>query len=202
MRNAVLVRSYGATPYDYSEIFRYAGVRSADGDMNELLEQCLLECEDCFSYNVCYTTLPVNLGGGLVEFGGLKVGSKNLSAALNGCESVVVFAATVGLGIDRLIKKYSRISPSKALMFQAIGTERAESLCESFCKDLREELDEKGFETRPRFSAGYGDFPLSCQRDIFAMLDGCRRIGLCLNESLLMSPSKSVTAVVGIKRKG
>ncbi len=201
MHSAVLVRGYGATPYDYAEIFRYAGVKTADSDMDELLKQCLDECGDCFSYNVCYTMLPVKISGGLVEFGGLKTESKNLSAALNGCDTVVVFAATVGLGIDRLIKKYSRISPSKALMFQAIGTERAESLCNSFCDDLQILYGDE-FEIRPRFSAGYGDFPLACQSEIFAMLDSGRRIGLCLNESLMMSPSKSVTAVVGLKRKG
>lgn len=201
MRNSVFVRSYGAAPCDYSEIFRYAGVRDADSDMRELLEQCLDECKDCFSYNICYTMLPVNFSGGLIELGEVKTESKSLSAALCGCDSAVVLAATVGIGIDRLIKKYSRISPSKALMLQAIGTERVESLCDSFCNDLRCEFGDE-YEIRPRFSAGYGDFPLECQREIFKMLDDGRRISLCLNESLLMSPSKSVTAVVGLKRKG
>lgn len=51
---------------------------------------------------------------------------------------------------------------------------------------------------RPRFSPGYGDLPLSAQREIFAVLDCGKRIGLMLNDSLLMSPSKSVTAFVGI----
>jgi len=36
------------------------------------------------------------------------------------------------------------------------------------------------------------------QRDIFAVLDCPRKIGLSLNGSLLMSPSKSVTAIIGI----
>ena len=50
----------------------------------------------------------------------------------------------------------------------------------------------------PRFSPGYGDLPLSAQKNIFAVLDPERRIGLTLNSSLLMSPSKSVTAFVGL----
>ena len=36
------------------------------------------------------------------------------------------------------------------------------------------------------------------QKDIFAALDCPRKISLSLNESLLMSPSKSVTAIIGI----
>ena len=51
---------------------------------------------------------------------------------------------------------------------------------------------------KPRFSPGYGDLSLEMQRDIFRVLDCPRKIGLTLNESLLMSPSKSVTAIIGI----
>ena len=57
---------------------------------------------------------------------------------------------------------------------------------------------ETGLHPVPRFSPGYGDFPLEAQKDIFRTLDCSRKIGLTLNESLLMSPSKSVTAIVGL----
>ena len=96
--------------------------------------------------------------------------------------------------VDRLIAKYNRISPSKALIFQAIGAERAESLCDLFCDEMKEK-----YSTNPRYSPGYGDLPLDIQRDIFAVLDCPRKIGLTLNDSLLMSPSKSVTAIIGVK---
>jgi cobalamin-dependent methionine synthase I len=55
-----------------------------------------------------------------------------------------------------------------------------------------------GSSLTQRFSAGYGDLPLELQRDIFGALDCQRKIGVTLNESLLMSPSKSVSAIVGI----
>ncbi len=168
--------------------------------MTQLLEQCLNECKDCFSYNVCYLELPVKSDGELIQFGGVRTNSRSLEAVLDGCERAVVFAATVGIEIDRLIKKYSLTSSSKAIMLQAIGAERIESLCDCFCNDLKNEYGARGFSLKPRFSAGYGDFPLECQREIFSMLDGGRRIGLCLNSSLLMSPTKSVTAIIGIRR--
>ena len=200
MRSAVLVRSYCVSDFNRAEIFRYAGVKGADSSMTELLEQCIDECKDCFSYNVCYTELPVEFSGELIKFGGVETSSKSLGLALEGCERVVVFAATVGIEIDRLIKKYSITSPSRAVMLQAIGAERIESLCDAFCADLSAEFSVKGFSLRPRFSAGYGDFPLECQRDIFALLNDGRQIGLCLNDSFLMSPTKSVTAVIGLRR--
>ena len=49
-----------------------------------------------------------------------------------------------------------------------------------------------------RFSPGHGDLPLALQTDIFRALDCPRKIGLTLNGSLLMSPSKSVTALFGV----
>ena len=51
---------------------------------------------------------------------------------------------------------------------------------------------------RPRFSPGYGDLPLEVQRTLFSLLEPMRHIGLSLTDSLLMSPTKSVTAFVGL----
>ena len=104
----------------------------------------------------------------------------------------------MGLGIDRLINKYGRITPSRAVCLQAIGAERIEALCDEFCKDIAQKYAESCRKLRPRFSPGYGDLPLSLQRDILNLLSSEKRIGLTLNESLLMSPTKSVTAIVGI----
>ena len=110
----------------------------------------------------------------------------------------VVFAATIGLELDRLIARYSRLQPVKALMFQAIGAERVEALCDAFNEEVKCRAAENGESTRPRFSPGYGDVPLALQADIFCVLDCPRKIGLSLNASLLMTPSKSVTAIIGV----
>ena len=113
----------------------------------------------------------------------------------------VIFGATVGLEADRLIKRYSRLDTARAVMLQAIGAERIEALCDAFCADIEENVAERGLFTRPRFSPGYGDLPLEIQRDFVRVLDCRRKIGVTLNESLLMSPSKSVTAIIGLSDK-
>ena len=58
-----------------------------------------------------------------------------------------------------------------------------------------------GETLRPRYSPGYGDLPLAFQQDLFRALDCERRLGLTLTDSLLMVPSKSVTAIIGMKEK-
>ena len=133
-----------------------------------------------------------------VDLGFTRTDSKALSRCLAGCGGAVVFAATVGMGLDRLIHRAQATSPARALMLQALGAERIEALCDAFCRDLAAQAAERGLAARPRFSPGYGDWPLEAQRDIFRLLDCPRRIGLTLNNSLLMSPTKSVTAVVGL----
>ena len=57
-----------------------------------------------------------------------------------------------------------------------------------------------GMRAAAALSPGYGDLALDVQKDIFALLDCERQIGLTLGDSLLMSPGKSVTAFAGIPR--
>ena len=193
-------KSYPAPAIDEKQMLRYVGVPGADAELISLVRECVAEAMPKLSYNVCYGEFDLKIGEG-VDLGFVKSGSKALSKNLFGCESAVVFAASVGVGIDRLISRYSAVSPTKALIFDGIGAERIESLCDAFCEDLAREKANGGYALRPRFSAGYGDLPLLLQKDIFSALDPSRRIGLSLSDSMVMSPSKSVTAIIGVYKR-
>ena len=191
----VITKSYGEPNFSREEILRYAGARAADEKTNELLDSVLCEASGAFIYKVCYVELDASVSRGVCDLGLFKIESRDLAKNLCGCKRVILFAATVGIGIDRLISKYSRTSPAKALLLQALGTERVEALCDLFVEDIKREC---GAALRPRFSIGYGDTDLSWQKDILNILDASRKIGISLNESMLMSPTKSVTAFIGI----
>lgn len=175
-----------------AEVLRYAGSKGADPAVEELLKECIDEAQGDLSYRVCYCRLPLQIDGKECRIGSLSMRSKALAKTLNGCNEVILFGATLGVGIDRLIGKYLRISPAKALMMDALGTERIEALCDAFCKSQECKIT-------PRFSAGYGDLSLAVQPDLFALLQCEKKIGLCLTDGLMMSPSKSVTAIFGIR---
>jgi hypothetical protein len=194
---AIITKTYKAPPIREKEALRYGGCRAADEETLKLLRSCIDETEDKLTYNVCYGVFPVNINGGLCNFGAFSVQSADLAKNLEGCESILLFAATVGVGIDRLISKYGRISPARSVMIDALGAERIEALCDIFCEDYA--LENK-VRLKPRFSPGYGNLPLAVQKDVFSVLDCPRKIGLSLNDSLLMSPAKSVTAFAGIVR--
>lgn len=182
---------------EHREIVRYAGAKENSSELSDLIDDCLLEALPVCSYRVCCTRMPVQ-DGAIMLTDGAVCHSDTMAKALDGCDEAILFAATIGMGIDRLISRYSRTSPSRALVLQAIGAERIESLCNAFCCKLNTELSVEKKSLRTRVSPGYGDIPLLWQRDIFAVLDCPRKIGLSLNDSLLMSPSKSVTAIAGI----
>lgn len=191
---------YPAPPVQEREIFRYAGCREIKEEFRQQMEECLAETEGKFQYQVCWAEYPVRIEGDRLDLTFAQVESHALAKNLAGCEKILLFLATIGLGLDRLITRYSRISPAKALWFQAIGAERIESLCDLFCEERNRELLPKGQQLRPRFSPGYGDLPLGLQKEIFRVFER-EKTGVFLNESLLMTPSKSVTAIAGIGTK-
>lgn len=189
------VKSYLLPPIDKREVLRYAGVRSSAGETEELLsrlDEAISLLGTTLDPRVCFYELDISE----CDF----CGSLDIKKNLRDSNSVIFFAATLGVELDRLIYRYSVISPATALLLEALGNERIEALCDCFNEEMRCEKLALGEALRPRFSAGYGDLPLEYQKKIFALLDPPSHIGLTLNDSYLMSPSKSVTALIGVEK--
>jgi hypothetical protein len=198
MNGVVFVKSYSAPEWNRREILRYARCAEADERTSALMEECIAEIEPMLCYRVCFARFPVEIAGQEIDLGFAKVQSKALERNLASCREIVLFAATVGLAPERGAARYARVSPAKALFFDAIGAERVEALCDTFCAEIKAEAEKNGGFVRPRFSAGYGDLPLALQKDIFRALSPEKHIGACLGESLIASPAKTVTAIVGV----
>ena len=196
--STVFLRELPAPSTDRGEILRYMGCREATPQIDALIDRSLLLCKDKLSYKVCFAEYDIKINGALCDLGFTKAESTDLSKCLAKCDKILLFAATVSLELDRLILRYGKSEPSVSVCLQAIGAERIEALCNAFCSEMKKKYAKEGRSLRPRFSAGYGDLPLNIQRDIFKALGCERRIGLTLNDSLIMSPSKSVTAIIGI----
>ncbi len=194
-------RTYGALLPTRKEILRYAGLgKEEDAQVEALLEEALTLSHKALCGRVCFSLLPLSHKDGELDLGFALTDSADLARALSYCDRILLFAATVGVEMDRLILRESRKSMTMGLLLGAIGTAAVEALCDRFCNDVGEALAQKGELLSPRFSPGYGDLPLALQREIFSYLGCPRRIGLTLGESLLMTPAKSVTAIAGIKR--
>ena len=140
----VITKSFSDVPICEKEILRYAGSREANEGVSELLREALEEALPRMSYKVCYCVLPVKIAQDMCDFDVFSVKSEKLAKNLEGCATVMIFAATVGIEIDRLITKYGRLSPSRALMMQAIGAERIESLCNAFNSEVSSYAEKRG----------------------------------------------------------
>ncbi len=194
------VKSYKADelPLDRREILRYAGTLESTPEADGLLSEVLSEILPLLTYRVCFREFELVLTGDYIDLGFATLRSRSLARHLRGCDSAVLFGATIGIEPDRLMNRYARLSPAKALLLQAVGAERIEAVAEAFSAELSEIMKKEGKTVKTRFSPGYGDLPLEVQKDIFELLSLPKNIGLTLTESCLMSPTKSVTAIIGI----
>lgn len=178
------------------EAIRYMGYSGSNPDeaTNTLINVCEKELLQVINGRACYAFSGVSFTKeNVVDIGFGDIYSKSLYKHLQGCHSVILFAATIGIGADRLITKYGRLSPAKSVIIDAL----ASSAIEYWCDVVELELT-KNEKSCSRFSAGYGDFPLEHQKDFARCLDVSRKLGITLSDSLLMTPTKSVTAVIGL----
>ena len=196
--STVFYKEFSAPPIDKREILRYMGCHESTPQIDELIDRSLALCTDKLSYKVCFAEYDIRIDGTRCALGFASTDSADLSKCLKNCDKILLFAATVSLELDRLILRYGKSEPSVSVCLQAIGAERIEALCDAFCQEMKAEYARREKSLRPRFSAGYGDLPLELQRDIFKALGCDKRIGLTLNDSMIMSPTKSVTAIIGI----
>jgi hypothetical protein len=127
------------------------------------------------------------------------VSSHALARHLNGCSEAFLVCGTLGAGVDALQRTVAVTSAADALIVQAVATAAVENWMDRIGETLGGTLAADETLT-PRFSPGYGDFPLSYQRVLIDLLDAPRVLGVSVTPSDLLVPVKSVTAVVGIRK--
>ena len=128
----------------------------------------------------------------------LKLTGKAIVALLHDCTQCAIFCATLGAEPDTLIRQWQIRDLAFASMLDACGSAAVENLCNIINVDVKDEYTSKGLYITDRFSPGYGDLPLGLQCELCAVLDTGRKIGVSVGEGGLMTPMKSVTAIVGI----
>ena len=192
---------------DYDELFRYAGFsRQAledftDDQMKELAQAAVKDISKAMNCRAVYTKFDLEIQpDDKICFAGKIIHSHHLTLNLHECHSVYLFAATLGPAVDKLIQKETRINPAKAVMMQAAGAMFIERYCDLLIEYFTEQETNECAENklRPRYSPGFGDVSLSVQKTFFELLDCQKNLALTLNDSLIMSPEKSVTAFVGV----
>lgn len=184
---------------DIDLALRYMGIKDeAPADLMFQVSDCVRELCECVSPKYMYKLFDIeDTQDGISVVGtDLVLSGDSIRKHLSGCTRCVLLCATLSAAADTLIRRYSAYDMTRSFIIDCISGSAIESVCDQAEKDMRAKLPDKFFTWR--FSPGYGDLPLGLQRDFLAVLNAGKRIGLNVTDSMMLVPSKSVTAVIGV----
>lgn len=185
---------------DTKEVLRYLAFKGTpDERLPEEIDVCSRELLSAAAPKACFLRVPVVHGeNGQLTIDGTSLCSKDLQGHLRECKEAFLFAATLGTQVDNLMRRYSLTAMSRAVILQACAAAAIESFCDEQEEGLRKSVEGEKLFLRPRYSPGYGDFPIQWQHTLLSMLNAPKRIGLTATESCMLAPTKSVTAIIGL----
>ena len=182
----------------------YSG-RSTEIDQTTLSEinGWIERAADLISLKALARIIPIAFDGGrpgeiTFEDGGVFKSAK-LASFLEDSDKMLMMGVTGGLTVAAEIaslQKEGRMT--EAVVIDAAASEIVDGAFDWLAGVYANELRREGRRlTKRRFSAGYGDFELENQREIYKML-GMERIDVNITGSCILMPEKSVTAVYGL----
>lgn len=154
---------------------------NADESTLQLIDRAIAEVEHASAFQFIYdhyaTPLPfMSQHARYMEF-------------LAGAEGYLLCATTLGIQIDRLLKRYQATDMSYAVIFDAAASVYLECQADEYQNQLG--FSNLGF----RFCPGYGGTSITDNQSIAEVLHA-ERIGITFLESGLMVPQKSMIGII------
>ncbi len=163
---------------------------------DELIEKCRMSLLKVIDYKCAYIRTAIDISEeNMVDLGFMRVDSRNLYNNLSGCSEAFVMALTSGVAVDRYLARLQITSQAEHFVTDALASAAIDSFCDYAVKKMRE-----GLNCAPRFSPGYGDLSLRFQVPLLQRLNAHGLLGITLSSSYLMTPMKSITAIMGIRK--
>lgn len=179
-----------------SEALRYLGYGSnkPDSNMKELLSFCEKELLENIYPNYVYKVFDLDDKCNLVNCD-FDLQGDDIKNHLKGCEKAVLMCVTLSSDVDKLIRVKQIGNMAQATIIDSMASALVEQACDKVEEIIRNEL--KGYKLTWRYGLGYGDFPLEGQKQFLNVLDAQKKVGVCVNNSFILTPTKSVTCVIG-----
>ncbi|MBP3879444.1 MAG: methionine synthase [Lachnospiraceae bacterium] len=190
------VGAISLTEIDKKTAERYLGygTSSADPVTSGLLEKC--EEELLSEIQARYVYKIFDLKDGQPMGCSLYLPGNSIREHLKGASKALFLCATLSSAVDRLIRKKQIGSMAEAMVTDALASAAIEQVLDQAEARIFAEYPFR--EHTWRFSPGYGDLPLEIQGSFLDILDAPKRIGVCVSPGLLLTPTKSVTAIIGL----
>ncbi len=204
---APTLKSYQIDALDRKEVLRYLGYRGQEvtPELDARLDAAIASClaigrarASIAVYDVAgREELPDGTPQVTLADTALTLVGTSMQRHMRGARKVGVLAVTIGMGVERELKRLSLTDHLGQVLFDAAATTMVERAADAAEATLVGMAAREGLYTNFRFSPGYGDMPMQTQHVLLDALDA-RRLGITLSPTLLMTPTKSVTAVVGM----
>ncbi|MBQ3706219.1 MAG: vitamin B12 dependent methionine synthase, activation domain protein [Clostridia bacterium] len=184
------------TEISLKEALRYLGVRDApDPQLAAAMEKCSALLRSRARPRI--TWRQFSLGEDLrLEGTSFFLPGQDIRRHLSCCLRVILLAATLGMETELLLRQTQSRSMADAVLLDALASAAVENVTDNLCRDLAAEF--APLHLTPRYSPGYGDFPLEAQREVCELLNVHRLLGVSLTAGGLMIPQKTVTALAGL----
>lgn len=188
---------------DEKEVYRYLGFHEGQHkltkNMQDLVESCIVSMKNIAQERMIYTPfLDIVKKDDKTMIDTMELIGTDIMAHLKHCDRAVLMAVTIGNQVDATLRKYEAIDMTKAVIMDAVSNVLVEKLADICENEIRMLAKENGLYLTGRYSPGYGDMPISSQKDLLNILSAERRAGITLTPTNLMIPRKSITAVLGL----
>lgn len=189
-------RSIVIEQVNFHEALRYLGYgnHTPDATTKELLLLCGEELKRAMEGKFIHKVF--DLVDGQIPGCSFRLEGESIAKHLANCEKVIFLCATLGNEVDKLIRKKQISSMAEAMIIDSLASAVIEQVCDQAEKRILKDFD--AYEHTWRFGLGYGDFPLSGQKQFLNVLDAPKRIGVCVNQAMMLTPTKSVTCLIGL----
>lgn len=195
----MISKNIQVTSLNRAETLRYLQCNSSiNDDFSNLIDTCETQILKVIQPRYIYQMFDItNLQDCIAVNGtGLKFYGNDIKNHLKGCSKAILMCATISSNVDRLIRMAEISDIAKALILDVLSSVAIENVCNQVDTIVKEEYPQ--YYQTWRFSAGYGDFPIDIQKDFLNVLNAPKKIGLCVTDTNIMTPRKSVTAVMGL----
>lgn len=183
-----------------AEALRYMGQKGKEipPALSEVLDSCEKKLLGTIRPNYVFRVFDIERkqDGIHICSGMLVLEGKDIADHLEGCSRAVLMCATLGADTDKLIRTEEITDISSAFVMDAMASAAIEEVCRIADEQIKQQIP--GYFFTWRFSPGYGDFPISIQKEFLETLNASRFVGVCTGENNILVPRKSVTAVAGI----
>ena len=152
------------------EALRYLGFRGrpADAETVRAVREIGAALEKSLQPKCVSRRYAVRVSDTAVELDGWRIESVKLARHLRGAEAAYLFAATLGVQADAMVRRYAVRGAAAGAVADAVCSALIEDYCDEMQARLAAEEARNGLFLRPRFSPGYGDFAREPAGDLSA----------------------------------